>query len=356
MIIKAILLLILFFCVISFFQLLKSKEAFYTTIKINLALIFIHIFHIFLCEWLIPEQPYLSTAAPYALLYGPIFYYTNSKLQNINFNRYIWFFHLVPFLAFAISYILIFFPDLSSIITINRNLKILNTIIPISFLCYVLASILQKKRVNSPDFLPEVKEFIFTIGMFLVFIAIFSYVAFVHEKQNTNNLYINRLILYSSILAIVIYMYCFLYKINRDRGEITTQSLNSKGVTKPDKYTKVKITEKQLDEYEEKLYFFMSESKIFLDIDLSLGKLSKELKIPKYHLTQLLSLRLGTNFNQFINSYRIKYACNILLKDKDIRLETLIFQSGFNSKSSFNRNFKTITGKTPTEYSFQEIQ
>jgi AraC-like DNA-binding protein len=58
------------------------------------------------------------------------------------------------------------------------------------------------------------------------------------------------------------------------------------------------------------------------------------------------------NFSDYINSYRVKHAMNLLadpaLKEKTILW--ILFEAGFNSKSSFNTIFKKVAGCTPAEY------
>uniref|UniRef100_UPI0025C5409B helix-turn-helix domain-containing protein n=1 Tax=Lacinutrix sp. TaxID=1937692 RepID=UPI0025C5409B len=58
------------------------------------------------------------------------------------------------------------------------------------------------------------------------------------------------------------------------------------------------------------------------------------------------------NFYSFINSYRVLEVQNRIknLKYKDSKIMAIAFDSGFNSKTSFNRAFKNHTGITPSEY------
>jgi AraC-like DNA-binding protein len=53
-----------------------------------------------------------------------------------------------------------------------------------------------------------------------------------------------------------------------------------------------------------------------------------------------------------VNTYRVEYVID-LMKNDEMRNYTLLsigFEAGFNSKSSFFRIFKKLTGKTPSEY------
>lgn len=61
---------------------------------------------------------------------------------------------------------------------------------------------------------------------------------------------------------------------------------------------------------------------------------------------------MDKHFFDFINEYRIEKAKKIL-KDptqKELTILEILYQVGFNSKSSFSTSFKKYTGKTPTEF------
>lgn len=59
-------------------------------------------------------------------------------------------------------------------------------------------------------------------------------------------------------------------------------------------------------------------------------------------------------FYRYINEYRIEYFKNsvelAIEKNENINFLSFAYEAGFKSKSSFNRYFKEITGKTPSEY------
>ncbi|MCL6219448.1 AraC family transcriptional regulator [Zunongwangia pacifica] len=55
------------------------------------------------------------------------------------------------------------------------------------------------------------------------------------------------------------------------------------------------------------------------------------------------------SFTRYLNEIRIGYACKMLM-EKYYPINIICFESGFNSLSNFNKQFKIITGKTPSEY------
>nr|WP_315034717.1 AraC family transcriptional regulator [uncultured Chryseobacterium sp.] len=101
-----------------------------------------------------------------------------------------------------------------------------------------------------------------------------------------------------------------------------------------------------------KLKNYMIEEKPFLNPSLTIQDISKEIEIPTRELSVLINHQLGQHFYDFVNAYRIENAMNILkdvTKSKVTILE-ILYEVGFNSKSSFNTAFKKHTGNTPTHY------
>ena len=120
------------------------------------------------------------------------------------------------------------------------------------------------------------------------------------------------------------------------------------------KYSKSGLATPLLKEYKGRLEKLFEEDHTYLDNDLTLVLLAEKLRIPAHHLTQLFNVYIGENFNQYVNKYRVEYACMMLADvDEDIFIEDVAYKSGFNSKVSFNRHFKNITGCTPKEYVYK---
>jgi len=97
---------------------------------------------------------------------------------------------------------------------------------------------------------------------------------------------------------------------------------------------------------------YMEQTKPFQNSRLTLNDLAIQLQLPPKQLSQIINRQIGQNFIDFINSYRLDMAKERLLNPKDEK-ETILeimYEVGFNSKSSFNTLFKSKTGKTPSEF------
>lgn len=118
------------------------------------------------------------------------------------------------------------------------------------------------------------------------------------------------------------------------------------------KYKKSSIDKGYIAEYRKRLLIYMESEKPFLDNELNIYKLAKSIDIPSHSLSQVFSIGVGKSFYDFVNEYRVEeFKRRIKIgQNKDYTLLAIAMDSGFNSKSSFNRVFKNITGKTPSTF------
>jgi AraC-like DNA-binding protein len=103
----------------------------------------------------------------------------------------------------------------------------------------------------------------------------------------------------------------------------------------------------------EKLEKLMIDQEIFKDPELKLSTLASRVGIPPYHLSALLNDHLEQNFTSFVNGYRVAEACRVLRSDHRLTLESVGYEVGFNSKSTFFAAFKKQMGMTPLAYQQQ---
>ncbi|MEP6928853.1 MAG: helix-turn-helix domain-containing protein [Flavobacterium sp.] len=110
--------------------------------------------------------------------------------------------------------------------------------------------------------------------------------------------------------------------------------------------------ESQFDLEYLKLKKYMMEKKPFLNPSLTIKDVSADIEIPVRDLSLLINHRLEQHFYDFVNNYRIENAMDILKDETKTKVTILeiLYEVGFNSKSSFNTAFKKHTGYTPTDY------
>lgn len=112
-------------------------------------------------------------------------------------------------------------------------------------------------------------------------------------------------------------------------------------------------TEKQWQRgLEDKLMALMKQGQPFLKTRYSLDECAADLNVPRHHLSYLLNHVLNTRYNDFMNQCRLDYLQERLKKGdlKQMTFEGLALEAGFNSRITFIRAVKKLTGKRPTEY------
>lgn len=97
----------------------------------------------------------------------------------------------------------------------------------------------------------------------------------------------------------------------------------------------------------------MEEDRLYAQPGLTIGDMASQLSIQEYRLRRLINRSMHyRNFNQYLNSYRIREAARLLRDPEQTRLSisAVALEVGYVSLSSFNKAFKDIHGVTPSVY------
>lgn len=119
---------------------------------------------------------------------------------------------------------------------------------------------------------------------------------------------------------------------------------------KKQKYSDSNLKEDKRKNLLRKIIDAMENDKLFLDKELTTGKLAELLETNKRYISEVINFEFETNFNNFINEYRIKEARQLLTdeKFKEYSLQGISEFTGFNNRATFNAAFKKFTGVTPS--------
>lgn len=113
-----------------------------------------------------------------------------------------------------------------------------------------------------------------------------------------------------------------------------------------------KYSKDQLEQKKAELLAVIENEELFKDQHLSLSQLSKKLGWPAKDVSWIIGELFEMNFNDLINKYRVD-AFLVWIKQPESQkfsIDGLAKEVGFNSKASFYRAFKKVTGKNPSEY------
>ena len=107
-----------------------------------------------------------------------------------------------------------------------------------------------------------------------------------------------------------------------------------------------------LTHWKKKVDLFVRDQKMYEEPELTLSDLAKKLSTNTSLLSRVVNQGFGISFNDYINQYRVNAVIEKLKKGEQ-QFQTLLgiaFDCGFNSKATFNRAFKKITGVSPKEW------
>lgn len=129
------------------------------------------------------------------------------------------------------------------------------------------------------------------------------------------------------------------------------------GVEESVKYKSSKLTKDEAENWIAKLNRFVEVNKPYLNPDLTLNQLAEDLEIPPRILSQIINEYFSQNFYDYINRLRIEESKRMLLDSSNkMTVLEILYEVGFNSKSTFNNIFKKMTGQTPTEFRRKNYQ
>jgi AraC-like DNA-binding protein len=104
--------------------------------------------------------------------------------------------------------------------------------------------------------------------------------------------------------------------------------------------------------WRDSLLAYMVSERPYLDPELSLIDLARRLRTNASVLSQVINVGIGKNFNDFVNQYRVDAFKRQAVDPANSHLSLLgiALDCGFNSKATFNRAFKKLTGLSPREF------
>jgi AraC-like DNA-binding protein len=275
------------------------------------------------------------------LLQMPLYYlyvqsvcYYNFKLEKK---------HLLHVLLFLVVFVFLFKTTVS-----DRSYNIFQILAKAQYYCYIIAvffTLSHFKKLYQENYSANHKnthKWLFQITiLFLIGNCFVLFREFIIPKENSILLAnINLLISVFALFVICWFVLKALYQPKLFLGvdkNLTTLKIVQKSTTETEQ------TLKLLSEY-------MSIEKPYIDPELSLQKLAIGLNLPEKQLSQLINKHIGKHFFDYVNEYRINDAKTLLKEQTELTVLEILYQIGFNSKSSFYTAFKKETLQTPLAY------
>ncbi len=160
--------------------------------------------------------------------------------------------------------------------------------------------------------------------------------------------------LWSASIIFVLFMAFNLSNFTLKSGFLAQQVLKEKSATGSGPVSAEGIVDQSdLEEVLMSLSELVEKQCIYKEHGLTLAQVAKRVDIPPYRLRKIINQRMNySNFNQYLNQYRIEEACRQLVEPETQQLPVLsiALDVGFRSLSSFNKAFKERVDKTPTDF------
>jgi AraC-like DNA-binding protein len=302
--------------------------------------------------------------SPMPLTYGPLFYFYTKFLtkehEKFSLKNLL---HFLPFIsAIIILSPVFFYPANEKLVFVQKAIAgnhpfvfdIIEIVIPIQGLIYTVLMIVLVLNYNK-----KIKESYSNIEKinldwlkYLTFGMIFCWSTVALSK--ITGFFIDASLEFEIVLhtSISILIYSIGY-MNLNQPEIFTKRCEEEtNGNVQEKYKKSGLDSLTAEEIKNKLLGVMEKQKPHLDSDLTLLKLAEIVSVSGHHLSEVINSKLNKTYYDFINEYRVEEFKN-KIKDPSTANYSLIsiaFDSGFQSKTSFNTIFKKHTNQTPSEY------
>lgn len=261
------------------------------------------------------------------VLIGPLLYLYLKSYEAENSN---WIKHIIPYLI-IISVLGFFFPYVENqaiwsdwIVCVIYLQWFLYIVFSLKYLKPILQKLKEKQSLKNID--------IWLLSIYLG--VVFIWLAYNIAAYTS---YIVGALSFTFVLYLIVLLLIF------------RNSNSSTFFEEKEKYKNKEIDRETLNLIGQKISI-ITEKELFLNPNFNLEEAAKELKVTKHILSQYVNEILGKSFSNLVKEYRVEKAKKLLETEKNYTIESLGYDSGFNSKSTFFTAFKKITGFTPAEY------
>ena len=297
---------------------------------------------------------------PGMFLIGPLFYLYVSSLSIEEFTlspRLLY--HLIPFIVVVVHRSIVGGVPMSKYFIYNE-IYFLLVVVSLSIYWFQSLKLILGHRKNIPYHFSNYTQknsltwLIFVLTAFFVIYVIHFFVSSMHRIFGVNIINIPAYYVNFTVFSFIMIFFGInqtaIYKSSK--GETRKSLLRPISKEQETKLVQSSLNNKQIEELTEIVFDYLKNEKPFLNPDFSLQMMADDLSMSRQKLSLVINLNQQKNFYKLINEFRIEEVKEKLL-DPNYKHFTILgigLECGFNSKSSFNRIFKTETGLTPTEY------
>jgi AraC-like DNA-binding protein len=245
---------------------------------------------------------------------------------------------------------------------VHYMLRPLQGIIYLAFQWALLIMILKKEKTRMPRF-EQGGYWLFTFTLLgTLMYAGMGYVALHGNQNSAASTHIIAILLMIGFLVLSLHLFInpeLLYGVQVVSSvKVYKGKISPDHELKNDTSAKKQLTPEYISSCIHNLEKYMQEKELFRQQGLSVYELASALNIPSSNLSFILNRHYGQRFNDFINTSRVNYVMGRFKEAswKELTMEGLAYEAGFNSRTAFFISFKKITGLNPTDYLAQSRQ
>lgn len=312
----------------------------------------------------------LGLIAPFPLIHGPFLYlYTAASTNMLPARKQIWFLHFLPFLLTVVLLMPLYLKTGTEKLAIymsggedyQRFNQVLLLAIYISGIAYIIASfiLLRKHRKNiGEQFSYEEKINLDWLRNLIIGLLVLWLIIIVLKK---NSLVFSAAAIFITLIGFLGIRQVGIFGMNAPEAipepakpEVPVNDVDTAPVLEvpKKKYANSGLNADQASEIHGRLKTAMEQEKLYTEPELSLAMLAGKLDVHPNYLSQVINEKEGKSFFDYINTLRVEEFVRLAAvpNSSQYTILSLAYDCGFNSKSSFNKNFKKVTGQSPSAY------
>lgn len=109
-------------------------------------------------------------------------------------------------------------------------------------------------------------------------------------------------------------------------------------------------TKIELEPIYDSIIQYVVDEKHYLDKEIDLESVGINCHIKKEYVNKVLDAKANSTLLELVNSYRLEYACILLLDKSNKTMDAIADESGFKTTRTFLRQFKSRYNMLPSEY------
>ena len=347
----SIALLGMFMTLILFFFFLITPKGNKSGNRILAALILVFGFQIFIAlsmgnygyQYFLRPHLYIYCLKLTCFISGPLIYHYFKAILNRDKSIKIHLLHFIPFLGGLVFFGYFRF----DIHLIAKTTVLIHSLCLFQNLVYILASAFLIRRRNAPLRF-AISDFTDSSLVNWIRIVMLGFITIWIVQLNSLSLYVilkqpGWCAYTSSIISLMILIFMVLMMFLL--------------LLKPEIYHAIKYGSNNLDTqskeaYLHKLNVYIGREKAYLNPEISLEKVAREISIHPRLISQVINEIYKKNFKGFVNDFRIMECVRLFSEDSNNEksIQEIYYMAGFNSRSVFNELFKAHTGLTPKEF------